>query len=216
MGLPKQDTDGRPHPAVRVDSGTSVAEIVSGILDAVRDGAFCVDPELLDELEAASGFSSTADGRLEEPVALADIPGTHVPAAEDELDAVVGETETAANVIMAAVEQIDRLTETLDAETVEKIAEQVMNIYQACSFQDITGQRIFKVREILKDIEFNAISTLGSLGDEAARQRLGELAPARAQGLDRLGRDSGLLHGPQLEGGGNGQDEIDNILASFD
>lgn len=220
MALPKQSASGRESLATAPlgdgAPGTDWSVLVAGILDAVRDGAYAVDPELLDALEAHSQFSATAGGRLPEPVGLTKIQETHVPSAQDELDAVVSETETAANTIMGATERIECLVDNLDEATREQVTEQVMNIYQACSFQDVTGQRIIKVGKTLKDIEFVADSTLGSLGDEGAHARIEAALLDRGQDCRSIEEEADLLNGPQLEGGGNSQDEIDNILASFD
>ena len=192
-----------------------VAEIVDGIRDAIRDGAFFVDPALLDELESESDFSSTADGRLVDPTGLSEISATHLPSARNELDAAVRETETAADAVMAAAECIGSIVESVDDALRDQVTAQLMNIYQACSFQDITGQRIANVGRSLNSIEFVAISALAVLGDEAARKEVDDHIAAQLN-TARPSEEAGLLHGPQIEGSGNSQDEIDNILASFD
>lgn len=197
--------------AVRRD----VATIVAGIRDAVRDGAFFVDPKLLDTLEGASDFSATADGRLVDPAGLAEIGATHVPAARDELEAVVREADAAATGIMSAAERIERIVESVDESIRDRVAEQLTDIYQACSFQDITGQRLKNADNTLENIMFVAASALAVLGDEGARGEVDDHIAA-ARDSARPQDEAELLHGPQLEGGGNSQDEIDNILASFD
>ncbi|NKB56795.1 MAG: chemotaxis protein [Alphaproteobacteria bacterium] len=154
-------------------------------------------------------------------VATADIGGlgfdeireAHIPSAKDELTAIVAETETATDTIMSAAEQIEKLAGSVDAAVLEQIAGHVMNIYQACSFQDITGQRVTKVTQVLATVESVADTTLAALGDELARQRVEEQMALQA--FDKS-EDADLLNGPQLEGGGNSQDDIDSILASFD
>ncbi len=78
-----------------------------------------------------------------------------------ELDAVVGDTEKATETILENCESIEKLVETLELQassaeeraTTEDIAAQVIRIYEACNFQDITGQRISKVVSALKFIE---------------------------------------------------------------
>ena len=82
-----------------------------------------------------------------------------------------------------------------------------MVIFEACSFQDITGQRIAKVVETLQHIEdrvarfAEATRTRDAGGfataDEAAKA-------ARAEKL--------LLHGPQLAGQGVSQADVDSML----
>ena len=76
---------------------------------------------------------------------------------QDELDAVVLGTESATNQILTAVEQVEAdatiLANTLVGDEALKalnIQEKVLSIYEACNFQDITGQRITKVVEALR------------------------------------------------------------------
>jgi chemotaxis protein CheZ len=91
----------------------------------------------------------------------------------------------------------------------------VTRIYEACSFQDITGQRIGKVVTALKAIEGRIASVVsaasGMPGPNAAP------APVAAPAQDNK-RTEGekLANGPQLPGAGVSQSEIDRLLASFD
>lgn len=78
----------------------------------------------------------------------------------DELDEVVAGTEAATETILGAVETIDSNASSLsltlsgaDAGQALEIQEQVINIFEACNFQDITGQRITKVVNALRYIE---------------------------------------------------------------
>jgi chemotaxis protein CheZ len=68
---------------------------------------------------------------------------------------VVQATETAANRIMEAAEAIGDWLRTgaRDAESVEAVAERVNTIFEACSFQDITSQRIRRAIEHLQQVE---------------------------------------------------------------
>ncbi|MFT5539698.1 MAG: chemotaxis protein CheZ [Alphaproteobacteria bacterium] len=68
----------------------------------------------------------------------------------DQMDAIVKATETATTTIMEAMENsesaVDKLREQLeDADQIallDKITDSANNVYEACSFQDITGQRV--------------------------------------------------------------------------
>ena len=84
----------------------------------------------------------------------------------------------------------------------------VTRIYEACSFQDITGQRITKVVRTLKSIEDRIAAIVATFADRAPGT---EDAP-RAPPQDR----PSLLNGPQLPGNGVDQAEIDRLLASLD
>lgn len=122
--------------------------------------------------------------------------------ATDELDAVVLATEDAAEKIMNAAEQIQRIAKDLELDQVQKLSEAVTLIYEACSFQDITGQRISKVVQTLKYIE----------------KKLDELFTFYSKGIVKSIVDktknveNDLLVGPQLPKNAKKQDEIDEIL----
>ncbi len=72
-----------------------------------------------------------------------------------ELEAVVQATESAANTIMGAAEAInDWLREgRRDPESVDAMAAKVNAIFEACTFQDITGQRIRRAIKQLQQVE---------------------------------------------------------------
>jgi chemotaxis protein CheZ len=138
-------------------------------------------------------------------LSVEDINESHIPAATDELDAVVEHTAGATNEILDACEQLEALQPRLDGEAAPVLAGAVTRIYEACSFQDITGQRIAKVVAALKAIEqrVEAVTAGFSHGTSAA-------APdSRTEG-------ERLANGPQLPTNASSQADIDALLASFD
>jgi chemotaxis protein CheZ len=72
-----------------------------------------------------------------------------------ELEAVVQATEAAANQIMEAAEAIgDWLREgARDVASIEVIASKLNSIFEACTFQDVTGQRIRRAIQHLQQVE---------------------------------------------------------------
>ena len=101
-----------------------------------------------------------------------------------ELDAVVETTEMAANRIMDAAERInEHLTsaraakdEAARTDALNAIEADVQEIFLACSFQDITSQRINKTLDNLRDIEDRLGTALDNMGikiDVAADQQDG-------------------------------------------
>ena len=132
----------------------------------------------------------------------------------DELDAVVRATEDATNSILESAETIDNVAEQLrssnDAfysQLGEQLAEQSMNVYEACNFQDITGQRITKVVNAMKFVEERIQAMIKIWGEEDFK----EIAPSTT--LDRKDDpDAALLSGPQMDGEGISQDEIDALF----
>ncbi|WPB84711.1 hypothetical protein [Sediminicoccus rosea] len=72
-----------------------------------------------------------------------------------ELEAVVMATESAANVILEAAEAIQDWISSgqRDAAGMQDLAEKVNAIFEACSFQDVTGQRIRRAIQHLQQVE---------------------------------------------------------------
>lgn len=90
-----------------------------------------------------------------------------------ELDAVVETTEAAANKILDAAETISDaiMTTNWDDEgvrkqTLDNMQNSIQDIIMACSFQDVTGQRINKTLENIRGIEDRLGGALKTMGIE--------------------------------------------------
>jgi chemotaxis regulatin CheY-phosphate phosphatase CheZ len=88
----------------------------------------------------------------------ADAESNHFDQASTELDAIVDTTEKATSDILAAAERVQEIAWTLreqgvDASVCDLIDAHATEVYMACSFQDITGQRTRKVIEVLRFLE---------------------------------------------------------------
>jgi len=143
-----------------------------------------------------------------------DINDKHIPTATDELDAVVEATATATGKIMDACENIMERAGTVGGDQGDAITAEVMKIFEACSFQDITGQRITKTVRTLKEIE-NKVDRIvtamsNNIPDTPANSEAESEEDSSAQG------DEALLNGPQMAGDAITQDEIDKLLSEFD
>lgn len=94
-----------------------------------------------------------------------------------ELDAVVEMTEKAATRIMDATERIsehvngDFTSEDQRKTAVEDMNKDIEEIFLACSFQDITGQRVRKTLESLKMIEDRLGTAMDKIGINIAEQK---------------------------------------------
>lgn len=141
-----------------------------------------------------------------------EIKHKHIPSATDELDAVVAATAEATGTIMDCCEKIENAASSVGGEPAEAITGAVMKIYEACSFQDITGQRITKVVRTLKEIDSKVDSLLSLLGADKAP---GDTDSGKASANGAIDEKS-LLNGPQLPGAGISQADIDKLLAEFD
>src|SRR5690242_4655990 len=71
-----------------------------------------------------------------------DLRNQHIATATDELDAVVGATEQATHQIMDCCDEIGAIAAQVGAPHGVALNGAVTRIFEACNFQDITGQRI--------------------------------------------------------------------------
>jgi chemotaxis protein CheZ len=130
-----------------------------------------------------------------------------IPTAHDELGNVVQATASATHSIMKAAEDILGAEEaSLDAYKA-RVEENVLTIFEACSFQDITGQRISKVVEALQHVE-KRLSRFAS----AVNARDTSDGPDPEDALRQARREVLMLNGPAAEGAGVKQDDIDKLF----
>ncbi len=133
-----------------------------------------------------------------------------------ELDAVVDGTERATQQILEAAEGIDDAANTLSASLRSEqehalssdIRDQVVRIFEACNFQDLSGQRIAKVLETLQFVEDRVARMMEIWGGRAAVEDHGTDLAARKH-------TTKLVGGPKLDGdpGHATQQEIDAMFA---
>src|SRR6201996_4945613 len=142
--------------------------------------------------------------------------GQEMAKVNGELGAVVGGTEQATQQILEAAESIDQAASALSKVNspeqqkilCEEIQERVISIFEACNFQDLTGQRITKVMATMRFIEqhINAMMEIWG-GVDAIRAHAPPI-------IDTREGDAKLLNGPKLEGdaGHASQDDIDALF----
>jgi chemotaxis protein CheZ len=133
-----------------------------------------------------------------------------------ELDAVIGGTEEATEGILAAAEFIDQAANSLSASVKSEhdkalahdIQDHVVKIFEACNFQDLTGQRITKVVATLKFIETHIVRMIEIWG---GLESFKDVTPAAM--AERV-EDAKLVNGPMLDGavGHASQDDIDALF----
>jgi chemotaxis protein CheZ len=142
--------------------------------------------------------------------------GEEMAKVNGELGAVVGGTEQATQQILEAAEAIDNAASALSKNTSldqqrilsEEIQERVVSIFEACNFQDLTGQRISKVMATMKFIEQHIYEMMNIWGGVDA---IKAHAPPI---IDTREGDAKLLNGPKLDGdaGHASQDDIDAMF----
>lgn len=140
------------------------------------------------------------------------VKNSHIPEATDELDAVVTATAEATNTIMTVCEDIQELAAKADPEIRDAINARTGEIFEACSFQDITGQRIRKVVSTLAVIEEKIDSIMSTLSDKVGVAMSGE----KLEKVVSVEDEKSLLNGPQMADKAITQADIDKLLAEFD
>jgi chemotaxis protein CheZ len=142
--------------------------------------------------------------------------GQEMAKVNGELGAVVGGTEHATQQILEAVEAIDQaataLSKNVSADQQrllsEEIQERVVAIFEACNFQDLTGQRISKVMGTMKFIEQHIMEMMEIWGGvDAIKAHAPPIVDTRVG-------DAKLLNGPKIDGdvGHASQDDIDALF----
>ena len=130
----------------------------------------------------------------------------------EQLDAIVKATETATNTIIAAMERNDDIIENIRAkkkskklqELCDQLIENDNEVFEACSFQDITGQRINKVVKSITYVE----DRVTALVDVWGKEELDKIVIKAEEKTE----DEKLLEGPQMEGKGLSQSEVDALF----
>ena len=130
-----------------------------------------------------------------------------------ELSAVVSDTEKATDRIIESAETIESLTDRLRSEikegqlveVLDEIAERVVAVFEACNFQDITGQRITKVVNTMNFIDERIHGMMEIWGGKELFAGLGNVEEDTVPEGDKL-------HGPALPGASISQDEIDALF----
>jgi chemotaxis protein CheZ len=214
-------------PTPGADAALRHAELMSE-LRALRE-AVCAR----DELPAASAIAEETSAFRSElgsiydavqrtkqeiaTLALTSFTSPKMARVSQELNAVVDGTETATHRILQAGEEIEEAAKTLAAalknvqnqHLARDILDQVTNIFEACNFQDLAGQRIAKVAATLKFIEEHILRLIDIWG---GLEQLVDVEPAAKAEVKKFPK---LVNGPMLEGdkGCVSQDDIDAMFA---
>jgi chemotaxis protein CheZ len=139
-----------------------------------------------------------------------DIKTQRIPTAGAELEAVVGDTEKATETIMSAAEEVlcdDE--EDFDAYRAN-VEARMMSIIEACSFQDLAGQRVSKVVSSLRHVEERVARFAEVMGVRDAEFAQQEETPKEKRDREQL------LNGPAMGGPETSQDDIDAMFAEMD
>ncbi len=183
--------------------GADVASVIGRVTALAEAGPAARETALLAEID---DLGSAIETMRRDMAALPvdDIAGKYLSSANDELGAIVNHTAAATETILDGCETLDDLAATLSEQPSRIVQDITARIYEACSFQDITGQRIAKI-----------VATLQAIEGKIAHIREVASEPARPHGIGVQNEAAGLLNGPQLPDMAMDQSGIDRLLADF-
>lgn len=191
-----------------------VAAVTEVLMRSLESYFKSIDLTLYKECQELADYIKDARSEITS-LSSEDSDSVGIPRAGLELDAIVEATESATDTIMQAAEDI-MANETEDfTEYKTFVNDELMKIFEACSFQDITGQRISKVVKTLNDVENRVgklISILGVTSSDITTEDTTSILKAGDEEID----ENDLLNGPALSGEGIDQSEIDDLLGNTD
>lgn len=166
-----------------------------------------LDKRRSEEFSIIAGYIAKAKEEIRE-MRPHDISQERIPTAGAELEAITRDTENATHTIMNCAEAMMGFSIGQfggDASAYKSaVDDEVMKIFEACSFQDITGQRVSKVVNVLKQIEERVGKLANTLGVEDSTPQ--------AMTAEEKRRHDLLLNGPAIGGPETKQDAIDAMF----
>ena len=213
---------------------TDIIPISSGESDESTNMTETVYSGLKEILESINDFKKTTVNKLD--AGLNEIAGDALPETSDQLEAIVTATEKATNTIIDTTEKMQdshlrindemkKIKEMKDQlerglvgvinvmDSMESIKKDndtyLMNILEALSFQDITGQRIYKIVEIVSKMDKNIKQIVLDLGIKIKKKNKDIDPDTIKKGEELLA----LMKGPRDDG--INQNDVDDIIAQF-
>ncbi len=174
------------------------------------------DPQLEALKKEVAGLFNSFQ-RVRDELASLNIPSTEdnlLGSVAEQMTAITEETSSATNSIMEATEAIQTVNERLLKEikfggarpNFEEIALHTNKIFEACSFHDITGQRLTKIATAISILE-DSFGTLATVVGKSALQT----AKVEKKSIHR--NDDGLeLTGPRVDDTAYSQEDIDKLF----
>jgi len=166
-----------------------------------------MDAKVYRELREIAGYIDSMRNEIG-ALQVNDLRNSRIPSAGEELGAIVKATEQATHTIMNCAEALMGADHSDPAVYKALVEEKMMIIFEACSFQDITGQRIAKVVETLQHIEQRVARFADVMKAKDLDGFISEAERDRAERKEKF-----LLNGPQLAGAGVDQSDVDKMFA---
>ena len=140
-----------------------VLDLSHQMADAMKTFFGSLDRSIIGEFRYIADFIQKARDEIS-GLQPNDIKDSRIPGASMELDAVVRDTERATETIMSEAEGLMNANPADLKIYKAEVDAAMLRIFEACSFQDLTGQRVNKVIATLRHIEERVSQFAGALG----------------------------------------------------
>jgi len=199
-----------------LDALDKLGDMMRGTASTPAEPPPAVNPEVtavateLSELSRRIQQVKSEVGAIKHPLASTD----RITDATTQLDTIVSDMEVATDRILEGAEQVEATLAQFVVfsggnEEISKLSVEanghVTRMMEACSFQDVSGQRVAKVVRLFTEIETHITTIIDYFGPEA----FANVPVSDIEKSDELGV---VLHGPQSGGQGISQDEIDALF----
>jgi chemotaxis protein CheZ len=195
----------------RREGEVSLTEVVAlAEITAESFGAFfrSMDSALYRELREIAAYITTMKAEIG-ALQPNDLKSRRIPAAGRELDLIVQSTADATNTIMGCAEAIMAADASDPAAYKTFVDGKMIVLFEACSFQDITGQRVRKVVDTLRQIEARVTRFATAINARDAQGFVDDAERKRAERAQSL-----MLNGPQEQDRAATQSSVDAMFAA--
>lgn len=177
-------------------------KVTAALKPLVRSLDRSMHQELREILQAIEGLRTELSR-----VDANDIFAKRIPEMGRELGAIVKATEVATDTIMNVAEQVLAADRSDPEKYAAEVEQHMMAIFEACSFQDLTGQRVTKIIHTMEVIE-ERIEVLCKMieNNNIAPQTSGEPTAQEKRNREKL------VSGPAHDGEGVSQSDIDAMF----
>ncbi len=221
-------------------AGSIFLDTILPILGEIEEKEIEVQGEVAGEAEQVEAAPISAQPgippeQIEELAALIDENISRITAEKERLESTVQEAQPEASKGPAADgthlkdDDREKIAQALDTANgaVQQIMPRITSILEALSFQDLSGQRIYKIVQLISAVQVQLLSLLVSFGAKIKkRQELPETLAADSKAVEKVAQDEvdkmlervstqpSEMEGPDAEGSLD-QDAVNDMLADL-
>ncbi|MBL8660850.1 MAG: hypothetical protein JNM75_13975 [Rhodospirillales bacterium] len=158
------------HAGAGPQSAADMQDLIEQLIAVLRTRQKEAEATLIAELQSISTYIQSVRSDLS--TIGPEVKSQYIPTATDELEAISETTAEATNRIMDAAESIEAMVSGGAIVDRAALTAAATRIYEACTFQDLTGQRVRKIVTALHAIEIKIDELIRHLYRSAGNSRL--------------------------------------------